>query len=144
MRRIFLCLLWIALVEPSNVESNEIKYVPITKAEKKKDTIPVLNRENLRKELIKRNIPHYEIVEAQAILETGHFTSKHCKERNNIFGMRNRKGYKYYNNWIECVDDYEQRFSKRYKSGDYFEFLRKCNYAEDKLYEQKVRKLIKL
>lgn len=106
------------------------------------DTIPTLNRENLKAELIKRNIPCYNIVLAQAILETGNFTSKHCKERNNIFGMRSKKGYKYYNSWIECVDDYEQKFSKRYKGGDYFQFLRKVCYAEAPDYEQRVRRLI--
>lgn len=104
--------------------------------------IPPLTKENVEKELIKRKIPHHKIVLAQSLLETGHYTSAHCKNRNNIFGMRNKKGYKYYNNWIECIDDYENKFSKRYKGGDYFVFLRKVNYAEDPSYEQKVRKLM--
>lgn len=85
-----------------------------------RDAISSLTRENLRKELIRRNIPCYEIVLAQALHETGNFTSRICREKNNIFGMRTKKGYKRYDSWIACVDDYENRFSKRYKGGDYF------------------------
>ena len=104
--------------------------------------VPSLTRENLKNELIRRNIPCYEIVLAQALHESGNFKSKICRERNNIFGMRTKKGYKRYESWIACVDDYENKFSKRYKGGDYFVFLRKVNYAEDPSYEQKVRKLM--
>ena len=139
MRRVLLCILFCGLFLNSY---NRIPSHHIVVEEIVSDTIPTLNIENLQKELIKRNVPCYKIVIAQAVLETGHFKSKHCRERNNIFGMRNKKGYKYYNSWIECVDDYEKRFSKRYKGGDYFVFLQKVHYAEDPTYEQKVRKLL--
>lgn len=107
------------------------------------DVIPSLTRENLRKELIRRNIPCYEIVLAQALHETGNFKSRICIEKNNIFGMRTKKGYKRYNSWIACVNDYENKFSKRYKGGDYFKFLIKVHYHEDPHYEKRVRKHIR-
>jgi len=106
------------------------------------DSIPPLNYENLKAELIRRNIPCYDIVLAQAILETGNFTSRYCRERNNLFGMRTSKGYKSYASWIDCVADYERRFSKRYKGGDYYLFLKKCRFAEDPYYGFKVRRLV--
>ena len=106
------------------------------------DTIPSLTVENLRAELIKKNIPQYKIVLAQALHETGNFKSKICRERNNIFGMRTKKGYKYYDSWVDCVDDYEKRFSRRYKGGDYFKFLISVHYHEDPMYEQRVRRFI--
>lgn len=140
MRRFLLILLIYGLV--SSFSHNREAYYKFVVDSVMVDTIPVLNRENVEKELIRRNIPHYKIVLAQSILETGNYTSNHCKKRNNIFGMRNKKGYKYYNNWIECVDEYERRFSKRYKGGDYFVFLRKVKYAEDPAYEQKIKKLL--
>lgn len=107
------------------------------------DAVPSLTRKNLEKELIRRNVPCYEIVVAQALHESGNFKSRICREKNNIFGMRTKKGYKKYESWIDCVDDYVNKFSKRYKGGDYFKFLIKVHYHEDPLYEVRVRKHLK-
>ena len=38
------------------------------------------------KELVKQGVPHAQIVLAQARLETGNFTSRRCREDNNLFG----------------------------------------------------------
>lgn len=69
-------------------------------------------------------IKHPDIVYAQAILETGEFTSPIFKENNNLFGMKYVKDFKsryprpttaigsqfghaVYNNWRLSVDDYQ-------------------------------------
>ena len=94
-----------------------------------KDSIPPLTRENLKKELIRQEIPHPEIVFNQAILETGNFTSVLCRKYNNLFGIRHGKPYAHYSNWIESVADYKKRISSRYKGGDYYAFLDRIKYA---------------
>ena len=50
-------------------------------------TLP-LNEKNLKKVLKANNIKHPNIVLAQAKLETGNFTSKVCKSKGNLFGLR--------------------------------------------------------
>lgn len=107
----------------------------------KKDSVPPLTSENLKKELIKQKIPHSDIVYAQAVWETGHFKSKLCRKYNNLFGIRGKKGYKHYNNWIESVQDYKKRISSRYKKGDYYLFLQKIGYASDKNYIKHLKKV---
>lgn len=107
-----------------------------------KTIVPPLNRENVEKELIRRNIPCYNIVLAQSILETGEYTSSLCKTHNNIFGIKKGNKYKYYTNWKECISDYSKYFSSKYKGGDYYEFLIKCNYAEDIEYINKLKKIV--
>jgi flagellum-specific peptidoglycan hydrolase FlgJ len=94
----------------------------------------------VRAEIIRQGIPHAEIVLAQARLETGNFTSKLCKTKHNIFGIRQGKRYKSYPNWRECVSDYKKRISSRYKGGDYYAFLRRIGYAEDRRYVEKIKK----
>jgi uncharacterized FlgJ-related protein len=60
------------------------------------------------------NIKNYQVVYAQAVLETGHFKSKSFKEGNNLFGMKVAKqrpttavgeylGHAKYNSWQESV-----------------------------------------
>lgn len=95
----------------------------------------------VRAEIIRQGIPHAEIVLAQARLETGNFKSRVCREKHNIFGIRAGKRYKSYRNWRECVADYKKRISSRYRNGDYYAFLRRIGYAEDRAYEAKVRRI---
>lgn len=94
----------------------------------------------VRAEIIRQGIPHAEIVLAQARLETGNFKSRVCREKHNIFGIRAGKKYKSYRNWRECVSDYKKRISSRYKGGDYYAFLRRIGYAEDRRYVEKLKK----
>ena len=48
----------------------------------------VLNETNLKAELVKNNIPHANIVLAQAKLETGNFKSDLVRTHQNIFGLK--------------------------------------------------------
>lgn len=138
MRTLFCLLLFCGFVSSKNNSQHNFLIEEV-----KEDSIPVLNFNNVKNELIKRNIPCWEIVLAQSQHESGNYTSRICKKKNNIFGMKGKNGYKKYSSWIECIDDYEQRFSKRYKGGDYFEFLIKVHYHEDPNYEMLVKKFVK-
>lgn len=95
----------------------------------------------VRAELMRQGVPHADVVLAQARLETGNFTSKLCRTKHNIFGIRHGKGYKAYKRWQDCVADYKRRISSRYKGGDYYAFLRRIGYASDPNYIIKLKKI---
>ena len=75
-----------------------------------------LNGENLKFAVYALPFKHRDII-AQAILETGWFTSENCKKNNNVFGMKKAytrmttadtviDGYSHYPNWRQSVIDY--------------------------------------
>jgi len=100
------------------------------------------------------NFKHPEIVYAQAILETGNFTSVIFKENNNMFGMKlprtratkaidENRGHARFENWEDSLDDYAMYYNaylKNLNEEKYYQFLEKF-YAEDPNYVRKVRKL---
>lgn len=104
--------------------------------------IPPLSRESVLAELKKQNVPHYNIVLHQSLLETGHYTSKLSKTHNNIFGIRkNSKEYQKYDSYIDCIADYKLLISSKYKGGDYYTFLMNIGYAEDEEYINKLKRM---
>jgi uncharacterized FlgJ-related protein len=105
-------------------------------------TIVPLNKENVLAELKRQQIPHANIVLAQSRLETGNYTSKVCKNKNNLFGIRKGNKYKSYNSWKESISDYKRLISSRYKNGDYYQFLERIKYAEDKMYIQSLKEIV--
>ena len=96
------------------------------------------------------NVEHKNIVYAQAILETGHFRSKVCKEYNNLFGLYNSYKGDYYKfqHWSESVVAYLNYIQYRYKppdeptKEDYYHFLQRIGYAEDPKYITKVKRIV--
>lgn len=85
-----------------------------------------------------------QIVYAQALLETGHFKSKVCKEYNNLFGLYNSRTRSYYkfDNWWDSVIAYRDKVQYKYKGNtDYYTFLVKLPYATDPNYISKVKQL---
>jgi len=102
------------------------------------------------------NIKHPDIVFAQAVHETGHFTSNIFNENNNLFGMKMayqrpktaigiKNGHAEYSNWKESVIDYalwQNKYANFLDKDDYLNYLSK-NYAEDKKYVQKLKSIIK-
>lgn len=108
------------------------------------DTLKLLalNDENLMKELIRQNVKHPEIVLAQAKLETGHYTSSVCKNKNNLFGLKGKKGYYCFDDWRESVKAYRDYVQYKYKGGDYFQFLENIGYAEEKNYVKYVKNMM--
>ena len=91
------------------------------------------------------NVKHKNIVYAQAILETGHFRSKVCKESKNLFGLYNSYKGDYYKfqHWSESVVAYLNYIQYRYKPpNDYYQFLIDIGYAEDPEYITKVKRIV--
>lgn len=107
------------------------------------DSLPDLTIPNLIIEIKRHGIKHPKIVLAQAILETGWFTSSVCKNKNNLFGLTNPRTKTYYefNHWTESVAAYYNKVQYRYKGGNYLIWLRDIGYAEDPGY---IRALIRL
>lgn len=100
----------------------------------------ILSQNSLYAEIVRKEILFPKVVLAQALLETGYFTSRVCLEYNNLFGLRRRNGeYMQFERWEESVAAYRDYVQYKYKGGDYFDFLDRIGYAEDKYYTTKVR-----
>lgn len=101
-----------------------------------------LNEKTLKDELVKNNIPHKDIVLAQAKLESAHFKSNLVRTNQNIFGLKKGNKYRKYSHWTECVKDYKRCISDRYSGGDYYAFLKRINYSEDKEYINILKEIV--
>lgn len=115
---------------PENIEPNFYKQTP---------------KEGLYEALVFYDLYHPNIVYAQAILETGNFTSGGCKKDNNLFGLYDSKNKCYYkfNHWYESVEAYKKWIQKRYKPGeDYYNFLKRIHYAEDPNYTKILKRIV--
>ncbi len=111
-------------------------------------------RDSILNEIYNMRMEHPYIVYAQAIIESGNFTSKIWKENNNMFGMKMperratlscgiRYGHSVYKNWRDCLIDYalyQMSYMRGLSEDEYFERLRN-SYASDGYYVDKVRKL---
>lgn len=89
-------------------------------------------------------IQYPEIVYAQALLETGHFSSSVCKNYNNLFGLYNSKIKDYYSfeHWSDSVKAYRDFVQYKYKGNtDYYTFLVNLPYAIDPDYIRKIKQL---
>lgn len=102
-----------------------------------------LNIGNLYAVMKKYNIVFPKIVAAQALLETGYFSSNVCLNHNNLFGLRRPSDGSYYKfeSWEESVKAYADYVQYKYKGGDYYKFLDNIGYSEDPLYLKKVRSI---
>lgn len=110
--------------------------------------------DELLTEIYNLRIQHPYIVFAQAVLETGNFTSDVFKENNNLFGMKlpasrpttaikANKGHAVYQNWRECLIDYaiwQSIYARNLSEEEYFNKLRAI-YAQDIQYIEKVNKI---
>ena len=100
--------------------------------------------EGLKEALAYYGIKRPNIVYAQAILETGHFTSSVCQNKNNLFGLYDSKNGKYYEfeHWSESVIAYKNYIQSKYESdSSYYRFLESINYAQDPTYVNKVKQI---
>lgn len=108
---------------------------------------PFFLMEQLNEEVLYKTLQHYKfpnpaIITAQAVLETGNFKSRLCIESNNLFGLYNSSKMEYFkfDSWIGSVIAYKRYILNKYKEGeDYYEFLKRINYAEDPNYVNKVK-----
>ena len=104
-----------------------------------------LTMRNLLAVLEEVGVTNQIIVLAQSLLETGFFTSNVCKTHNNLFGLYDSRNKCYYSfeRWEDSVVGYRKFIQYRYKSGNYFAFLKRIGYAEDPQYITKVGKITK-
>ena len=103
-----------------------------------------VNEEVLYNTLKHYDFPNPAIITAQSVLESGNFKSKLCKDNNNLFGLYNSRTMSYFkfDSWISCVFAYKQFILSKYNpEEDYYKFLDRIGYAEDSLYESKVKEL---
>jgi uncharacterized FlgJ-related protein len=118
-----------------------------------------ITKESLYEQIMKYGIKFPDIVFAQAILESGEFTSKLFKSANNLFGMKvpakresakigvTQSGYSKYKDWEYSVYDYSLWQDHMLKSRNdmtkkqYFVLLGKV-YAEDPQYVNKLKQRI--
>lgn len=126
------------------------------------EQIDSLSLQDSVKQFIKQmNLNHPDIVYAQAVLESGNFTSNLFINNHNTFGMKEplvrntvalgtKNGYAYYKNWEHSIIDYALYQSTylmdrgHYRSlsrQSYLEFLAR-NYASDSNYISKLTKII--
>lgn len=116
------------------------------------DTFTVEKFKQYLKEL---NVKFPHVVYAQAVLETGRFSSKIFKQNNNLFGMKQARmrattnagtesGHAVYKSWRESVLDYAMyqcAFLSRIRTEEaYYTYLRE-NYAEDPNYIRLVQSI---
>lgn len=87
-------------------------------------------------------VKHPEIVYAQAIIETGNFNSNGFKVKNNLFGIMKGSRLRVFNHWTESVVYYKNNIQNRYKSGDYYAFLKRIGYAENPNYTIHIKKVV--
>ena len=129
---IFIVLLTITVIGLANQHDKEIKhledeisYIETHYEEKVIDTCSrkenidtsfykLAPEEGLIDALIYLDVPYPIIVYAQAILETGWFTSNGCVNKNNLFGIFEGNKLKKYNHWKESVKDYKKLISSFY------------------------------
>ena len=122
----------------SNINNNNYTYSYIPAFENKTP------EEGIDEALLYYDIKHPTIVKAQAILETGNFTSDLCVKNNNLFGLYDSKNKRYYsyNHWWESIIAYKKTIQKRYENSRYYYmFLEDIEYAEDKEYINKLKEI---
>ncbi len=104
-----------------------------------------LNLKNLTDVITEVGLSNKLFVLAQAMLETVNFSSRVCKEYNNLFGLYDSKNRDYYRfeRWEDSVVGYGKMIQYRYKGGNYLNFLKRIGYAEDPRYITKVAQLAK-
>ena len=104
----------------------------------------MLSEENLYNELVAQGVDFPEIVQAQAILETGHFKSYACLQQNNLFGLRNGDGtYMSFDHWTNAVAVYKKFIQKyNHPPNDYYKYLQDLGYAEDPNYIIKLKQIV--
>lgn len=101
-----------------------------------------LNLQNLMEVATEMGLSNKLFVLAQAVLETGNFSSRVCREDNNLFGLYDSQHKEYFRfaRWEDSVVGYGRMIQNRYRGGNYLDFLRRIGYAEDPQYIYKVAK----
>lgn len=93
--------------------------------------------------IVECQIKHPKIVYKQAILESNSFKSRVFKVHHNMFGFRKYGSvhYMHFKSWEDCVEYYSEWQNRKYKGGNYYQFLIDVRYAEDPKYIQKIKSI---
>ena len=117
-----------------------------------------LTKENLWHTIKEMDIKHPDVVFAQALLESGDFSSKVCKMNNNLFGMKmpetrktvahlGFKGYAKYESWKQSIYDYKLYQEHLFRHGELSrtQYMVKLNriYSEVSDYAVRLKRVIK-
>lgn len=80
---------------------------------------------------------------AQAVVETGHFKSRLCRDNHNLFGLRNPRTHSFYRfeRWEDSVVAYRDLVQYKYQGGNYLLFLKRIGYAEEPHYIYTIAKV---
>ena len=102
-----------------------------------------LNKENFFKACDYYGVHHSNIVYAQALVESGHFTSNLFHTRNNFLGLWNYRKNEFYkfDHWTDCINAYGAKVQYKYKGGGYYQFLDDIGYAKAEHYITLVKKV---
>jgi uncharacterized FlgJ-related protein len=145
----------VSLVILKRPEAPAAKIKRVAQAEIIKPVDPSFSKERLLETLKDMRVKYYDIVYAQAIVETGRFTSNIFRNGNNLFGMKlarqrpttaigEYKGHAKYRSWEHSVMDYalfQAAYTKKCKTREeYLQYLKR-NYAGDPDYVNKVRQI---
>lgn len=125
-------------------EKNKGKGQKGNKRTSPKSELPELTIPNLYAEIMRNGIRHPKIVLAQAILETGWFTSPVCRNKHNLFGLTNPRTGKYFEfgHWTESVRAYYTKVQYKYNGGNYLLWLKNIGYAEDPRYVRSLSRIL--
>ena len=144
MKRIILIILFCFV----SMSFHDVNVMPKQQDAEVYDT-SFLNATELNDSILYLALVHYEVkhpkaVLAQAKLESGNYTSSHCRNRNNFLGLYNsrRKEYFKFNHWSECILAYKDMVEYKLKEGeDYYQFLDRIGYAENPNYIKQVKQI---
>ena len=108
-----------------------------------------LNVNELNDSVLYLALVHYEVkypkaVLAQAKLESGNYTSKHYRTKNNFLGLYDsrRKEYFKFNHWSDCISAYKDLVEYKLREGeDYYKFLKRIGYASSPNYIDLVKEI---
>lgn len=139
----FLAVLVIIIQRKNNkqIEKEMIEIVP--------DSLDLslldLNKDNFMFVCDYYDIAEPEVVYAQAQLESGRFTSKVFRDKNNFLGLYNSRAKEYYtfNHWTHCLKGYKDYVQSKWDGKcNYYTFLERLPYAEDPAYISKIKRIV--
>lgn len=144
MKRIILIILFCFV----SMSFHDVNVMPKQQVVEVCDT-SFLNANELNDSILYLALVHYEVkhpkaVLAQAKLESGNYTSKHCRTKNNFLGLYNsrKKEYFSFSHWTACIQGYKDMIEYKMKDGeDYYMFLKRIGYASDPTYISKVKQI---
>ena len=146
------CFIGSLTVEPARVEVVKLvdNVIYVTEPDRE------FNPETLKEVITELNIKFPHIVYAQAVEETGFFTSTIFRENNNLFGMKEprirattaigtNRGHAQYSNWMNSVKDYalwQSTVANGINSENEYLLLLGRIYAENPNYVRNLERII--